>query len=160
MPGRHGPVRGGLISDTHGLVRPEALAALAGADRILHAGDIGGPAVLEALAAIAPVTAIRGNNDADRWGRTLPETEFVEIEGRWIYLVHDLGDLDIDPAAAGVDVVMSGHSHKPALFEDEGVLYVNPGSAGPRRFSLPISVGSLLLAGDGVRAQLTTLEIR
>ena len=153
-------MRVGLISDTHGLVRPEALAALAGADRILHAGDIGGPAVLDALAALAPVTAIRGNNDGDAWGRALPDTELVEIDGRRIYLVHDLGDLDIDPVAAGVDVVMSGHSHKPAVFEERGVLYVNPGSAGPRRFSLPISVGALTLEGCGLRAQLTTLEIR
>ena len=153
-------MRVGLISDTHGLVRPEALAALAGADRILHAGDIGGPGVLASLEALAPVTAIRGNNDADAWGRTLPDTELVEIAGRWIYLVHDLGDLDIDPVAAGVDVVMSGHSHKPALFEEDGVLYVNPGSAGPRRFSLPVSVGALTIDGARTHAELTTLEIR
>ena len=150
-------MRVGLISDTHGLVRPEALDALRGAAHILHAGDIGSAAVLEALARIAPVTAIRGNNDADAWGRSLPDTEMVELGGAWIYLVHDLGDLDIDPAAAGVRVVMSGHSHKPVAFEEEGVLYVNPGSAGPRRFTLPISVGHLEIDGARVEARLETL---
>jgi len=153
-------VRVGLISDTHGLVRPEALAALRGVDHILHAGDIGGAGVLEALSSLAPVTAIRGNNDNDAWGRAVPDTEMVELGGTWVYLVHDLGDLDIDPVAAGVDVVMSGHSHKPAVFEEDGVLYVNPGSAGPRRFSLPISVGTLIIEGGRPRAELTTLETR
>lgn len=150
-------MRVGLISDTHGLVRPEALDALRGVSHILHAGDIGGAAVLEALGGIAPVTAIRGNNDSNDWGRRLPDTEMVELGGAWIYLVHDLGDLDIDPAAAGVRVVMSGHSHKPIAFEEEGVLYVNPGSAGPRRFTLPISIGYLDIHGSEVAASLRQL---
>ena len=153
-------MRVGLISDTHGLVRPEALAALAGVDHILHAGDVGGASVIDALRALAPVTAIRGNNDDDAWGRGLPETEMLELGGRWIYLVHDLGDLDIEPRAAGVDVVMSGHSHQPAVFDQDGVLYVNPGSAGPRRFTLPVSVGYLVLGADDVRAELATLQLR
>ena len=153
-------MRIGLISDTHGLVRPEAIAALRGVDHILHAGDIGGAAVVEALSVIAPVTAIRGNNDTDPWGRALPDTEMVKLGDAWVYLVHDLGDLDIDPLAAGVDVVMSGHSHKPAIDERDGVIYVNPGSAGPRRFSLPISVGHLYLGAGAPRAELSTLEIR
>ena len=155
-------MRVGLISDTHGLLRPEALAALAGCDHILHAGDIGGPEVLEGLAAVAPVTAIRGNNDRDAWGRALPDTEMVQLGGVWIYLVHDLGDLDIDPVAAGIRVVMSGHSHKPAAFEEDGVLYVNPGSAGPRRFTLPISLAHLEVAAAAddatVAATITTLQ--
>ena len=150
-------MRVGLISDTHGLIRPEALEALRGVSHILHAGDIGSAAVLEALGRIAPVTAIRGNNDADAWGRSLPDTEMVELGGAWIYMVHDLGDLDIDPAAAGVQVVMSGHSHKPVVFEEEGVLYVNPGSAGPRRFTLPISIAYLDIDRGGAKATLRTL---
>lgn len=147
----------GLISDTHGLVRPEALAALAGSEHILHAGDIGSAEVLAALARIAPVTAIRGNNDRDAWASHLPETELLELGGAWIYLVHDLGDLDIDPAAAGVQVVLSGHSHKPAVFEEDGVLYVNPGSAGPRRFTLPVSIATLAIEGGTPRAALRTI---
>jgi putative phosphoesterase len=150
-------VRVGLVYDTHGLVRTEVLEALRGVDHILHAGDIGGAEVIEALSAIAPVSAIRGNNDTDEWGRELPDTELVELGGAWIYLVHDLGDLDIDPAAAGVDVVMSGHSHQPALFEEEGVTYVNPGSIGPRRFTLPISLGYLMIGNGTVRAELRAL---
>ena len=150
-------MRIGLVSDTHGLVRTEALEALRGVDHILHAGDVGGERVIAALAAIAPVTAVRGNNDIDEWGRTLPDTDLVELGGAWIYLVHDLGDLDIDPAAAGVDVVMSGHSHKPGLFEEEGVTYVNPGSIGPRRFTLPISLGYLMIGNGTVRAELRAL---
>jgi putative phosphoesterase len=150
-------VRVGLISDTHGLVRPEALDALRGVSHILHAGDIGGATVLDALGRIAPVTAIRGNNDVDAWGRSLPDTEMVELGGAWIYLVHDLGDLDIDPAAAGVRVVMSGHSHKPVSFEEEGVLYVNPGSAGPRRFTLPVSIGYLDIVDGRAGVELRAL---
>jgi uncharacterized protein len=152
-------MRVGLISDTHGLVRPEALAALRGVDYILHAGDIGGEDVLHALRGLAPVTAIRGNNDTGPWGRSLPDTELVQLGGTWIYLVHDLGDLDIDPSAAGVDVVMSGHSHRPAVLEEGGVLYVNPGSAGPRRFTLPVSVAYLMIGTGRPSAHLATLEI-
>ena len=135
----------GLISDTHGLVRPEALAALAGSAHIVHAGDIGDPAVLEALARIAPVTAVRGNNDLGAWAKNLRERETLEIDGTRIYVIHDLAQLELDPAAAGFDVVVSGHSHRPAEERRGGALYVNPGSAGPRRFKLPIAVARLAL---------------
>ena len=127
----------GVISDTHGLVRPEALAALAGVEHIVHAGDIGGDAVLDALRAIAPVTAVRGNNDH---GSPLPETQMIELGGRTFYVLHDLNELDLDPRAAGVDVVVAGHSHKPLHEVRGGVCYLNPGSAGPRRFKLPIAL--------------------
>lgn len=144
----------GVISDTHGLVRPEALARLAGVAQILHAGDIGGPEVLAALAAIAPVTAIRGNNDRDAWARRIPETTTLEIAGRRIHMLHDRGALAIDPRAEGVDVVIAGHSHKPVNEVVDGVLFLNPGSAGPRRFKLPITVALLRITGDGVRAEI------
>src|SRR5262245_33404479 len=121
-------MRIGLISDTHGLLRPEAVAFLRGCERIIHAGDVGDPGILAELAALAPVTAVRGNIDVDPWAESLPETELVEIGGVSIYVLHDLGRLDIEPAAAGVDLVVSGHSHKPAIARRRGVLYVNPGS--------------------------------
>jgi uncharacterized protein len=152
-------VRVGLISDTHGLVRPEALAALRGVDHILHAGDIGTPEVLAALAAIAPVTAVRGNNDRGAWAEAIPEREMLELGGTWIYLLHDRAELDIDPAAAGVQVVMTGHSHKPLVEERDGVVYVNPGSAGPRRFKLPVSVGFLETGNARAVATLAMLEV-
>lgn len=148
----------GLVSDTHGLVRAEALAALAGSDHILHAGDIGTPQVLEAYRHIAPVTAVRGNNDRGPWAGDIPEREMLELGGAWFYLLHDLAELDIDPAAAGVQVVVTGHSHKPAREEREGVIYVNPGSAGPRRFKLPVSVGRVVVAGAKVEATLALLQ--
>lgn len=148
----------GLISDTHGLLRPQALEALAGADLILHAGDVGAEGVLEALAHVAPVRAVRGNVDRGDWAARLPETEVVEAGGTLIYLLHDLNALDLEPAAAGVGVVLSGHSHQPAVFERAGVLYVNPGSAGPRRFRLPVSVGWLHLGEGGPRAEIVELE--
>jgi uncharacterized protein len=135
----------GLISDTHGLLRAEALAALRGSRHIVHAGDIGDPAVLEALARIAPVTAVRGNNDKGPWARKLRDTEALEIARTRIYVIHDLSQLDIDPAAAGIQVVVAGHSHRPAKDLRERVLYVNPGSAGPRRFKLPVTVARLAL---------------
>lgn len=147
----------GVISDTHGLVRPEALAALAGAAHIVHAGDIGGPAVLDALAAIAPVTAVRGNNDRDAWGRALPTTARLELAGQCLYILHDLGDLDLDPRAAGLDVVITGHSHKPMQTRVDGVLHLNPGSAGPRRFKLPISLARLRIVDAELTAELVTL---
>lgn len=147
----------GLISDTHGLLRPEALAALAGSDCIVHAGDIGDPAILEQLAAIAPVTAVRGNNDRGPAWRRVPETEVLDAGGVLIYVIHDLALLDLDPAAAQFRVVVSGHSHQPAQRERDGVLYVNPGSAGPRRFRLPVSAGRLLIRGGGVEAELLEL---
>jgi putative phosphoesterase len=153
-------VRVGLISDTHGLLRPEALAAMAGCDHIVHAGDIGDADVLAALARLAPVTAVRGNNDSAAWADGIPEADMVKVGDAWIYVVHDLAELDIDPEAAGVDVVVAGHSHKPAIERRGDVLYVNPGSAGPRRFTLPISVGYLMIDGRAVQPRLVTLEGR
>jgi putative phosphoesterase len=133
----------GLISDTHGLLRPEALRALEGSDLIVHAGNIGAPEILDFLKAVAPVVAVRGNIDTGAWAPALPATAVVEVGGTLIYVLHDLNELDLDPAAAGFGVVVSGHSHKPASTERSGVLYVNPGSAGSRRFKLPVTVARL-----------------
>jgi putative phosphoesterase len=149
----------GVISDTHGLVRPEALAALAGVERIVHAGDIGAPAVLDALTRIAPVSAVRGNNDRERWAAGIPETDVVEVGDVSLYVLHDLHELDLDPRAAGFAAVIAGHSHQPRQEERDGVLFFNPGSAGPRRFRLPISVGRLTIARGRVAGQLLTLEV-
>ena len=149
----------GVISDTHGLLRPEAVQALRGSDRILHAGDVGSPEILEALAKIAPVTAVRGNVDTDPWARALPATEVVEAGGVSIYMLHDLGQLNLNPEAALFRVVVYGHSHQPKIEEKNGVLYFNPGSAGPRRFHLPVSVGRLMIAAGSVRAEVVELEI-
>lgn len=150
-------VRIGLVSDTHGLLRPEALDFLAGSDYIVHGGDIGGPEILERLAALAPLTVVRGNNDTAGWARALPVSARLAVGGVTLVAVHDVRDLDIDPAAAGVDVVVSGHSHQPSCTRLGGVLYVNPGSAGPRRFRLPISAAELLVEAGDVRARLVTL---
>jgi putative phosphoesterase len=139
----------GLISDTHGLLRPEALAFLRGCEHIVHGGDIGDARILEALADIAPLTAVRGNNDRGAWAEAVPETALIELGGLRFYAIHDLAQLDIDPVAAGFRVVVSGHSHRPRAEERDGVLYLNPGSAGPRRFKLPISAAELLI-DDGV----------
>ncbi|MCL4801587.1 MAG: YfcE family phosphodiesterase [Burkholderiales bacterium] len=147
----------GLISDTHGLLRPEAVAALRGSDRIVHAGDVGSAAVLAALAAIAPVTAVRGNVDRGEWAAALPATATLRVGDVRIYVIHDLAGLDVDPAAAGVQAVVAGHSHRPRIASRGGVLYVNPGSAGPRRFSLPISLARLRISGSRVRARLVEL---
>jgi putative phosphoesterase len=147
----------GVISDTHGLVRPEALDALRGSHRIVHAGDVGAPAVLEALRALAPVTAVRGNNDRGEWAATLPASEAVEVAGRRLYVLHDLHALDLDPAAGGFAAVIAGHSHKPAIEERNGILFVNPGSAGPRRFTLPIAVARLRLSGTKIAAEAILL---
>ena len=149
----------GIISDTHGLLRPEALRALRGSDRILHAGDVGAPEILEALAQIAPVTAIRGNVDTEPWARTLPATEVVNAGGVSIFMLHNLAQLDLKPAAAGFHVVIYGHTHHPKMEEKNGVLYFNPGSAGPRRFNLPVSVGKLVIEEGKVRAKLVSLEV-
>jgi uncharacterized protein len=153
------PVTLGVISDTHGLLRPEAVEALRGSDRILHAGDIGAPEILEALAKIAPVTAVRGNVDTKSWARSLPETEIIDIGGVSIYILHDRGQLDLKPEAAGFRVIVYGHSHHPKIEEKNGVLYFNPGSAGPRRFSLPVSVGRLKIKAGKVEAELVELKI-
>lgn len=152
-------MRAGVISDTHGLLRPGVLPALAGVDHILHAGDVGDAAILEALRAVAPVTAIRGNVDVNGACAQLPETELVELDGVSIYMLHDLGALDLDPVSAGVSAVISGHSHKPKIEQRKGVLYFNPGSAGPRRFSLPVSLGLLLIEHGRVEARLVELQV-
>ncbi len=147
----------GIISDTHGLLRPEALTSLAGVDRILHAGDIGDPHILDALARIAPVTAIRGNIDTRGTCAQLPATEYVSVAGRNLYMVHDVHALDLDPAAAGIVAVISGHSHKPGVSWKQGILYFNPGSAGPVRFSLPVSLGLLEVTEQTIEPSLVTL---
>ncbi|MFI5102159.1 MAG: metallophosphoesterase family protein [Terriglobales bacterium] len=149
----------GVISDTHGLLRSEAVRALRGSDRILHAGDVGSHEILKELAKIAPVTAVRGNVDTDPWTRALPATEVVEAGGISIYMLHDLGQLDLKVKAAAFRVVVYGHSHQPKIEEKNGVLYFNPGSAGPRRFNLPVSVGRLTIEAGEVRAELVELEI-
>lgn len=149
----------GLISDTHGLLRHEAKTLLLGSDHIVHGGDIGDARILEELEAIAPVTAVCGNNDKGFWARALPETALLRIADVLIYIVHDIGQMDIAPPSAGARVVVSGHSHKPSVAEREGVLYVNPGSAGPRRFKLPVSIAELLVDGDSVTANIIELEL-
>jgi putative phosphoesterase len=136
----------GLISDTHGLLRLQALRALEGSDLIIHAGDVGDPEILEALKTLAPVIVVRGNVDTDPWALALPETEVIETVTATIYVLHDVHALDLDPAAAGFQIVVSGHSHKPARTEQGGVLFLNPGSAGPRRFDLPVTVARLDLS--------------
>ncbi len=150
-------IRIGLISDTHGLLRAEALDALAGSHRIVHAGDVGDPAVLARLAAVAPVTAVRGNNDRGAWARALPESEVLEIGGKLLYVLHDLHDLDVDPAAAGFHVVVAGHSHRAGVEHRHGVLFVNPGSAGPRRFRLRVTVGDLRIRDDELDVRVIDL---
>jgi putative phosphoesterase len=147
----------GVISDTHGLVRPEALEALGGVERILHAGDVGGPEVLAALAKVAPVVAVRGNNDVGPWARRLRETEVVTVGGARLMILHDVTDLAVDPTAAGLAAVVAGHSHRPSVEERGGVFFFNPGSAGPRRFKLPVAVGRLYVSPGAVRWELVRL---
>jgi putative phosphoesterase len=147
----------GVISDTHGLVRPEAVEALKGSELIIHAGDVGGPEVLEELGRVAPVVAVRGNNDRGAWAEALAEFEAFEVNKTFVYVLHDLKELDIAPAAAGFRVVVSGHSHKPLVEERRGVLYLNPGSAGPRRFKLPVTVARLRLNGGDASAEIINL---
>jgi putative phosphoesterase len=149
----------GVLSDTHGLVRPEALAALRGCELILHAGDVGTPAVLEALRGLAPVVAIRGNNDRGAWAEALPRTEVVEVGEALLYLVHDAAELDLDPVAAQLAAVISGHSHRPSARVRDGVLYLNPGSAGPRRFRLPVALARLEVRGRGLVPELVELVV-
>jgi uncharacterized protein len=147
----------GVISDTHGLVRAEALEALRGSEMIIHAGDIGGAEVIEALRRVAPVVAVRGNNDRGEWAEAFPEHEAVEVGAAAVYVLHDLSEIDISPEPAGFRVVVSGHSHRPLAEERRGVLYLNPGSAGPRRFKLPVTVARLTLSGDDARAEIVKL---
>jgi putative phosphoesterase len=151
-------IRIGLISDTHGLLRPEAKAFLSGSEIIIHAGDIGNAGILSELRLIAPVTAVRGNNDSGAWAEELNETELLRMGDFSIYAIHDLARLGIDPSAAGIRAVVSGHSHKARVEERGGVLFVNPGSAGPRRFKLPIAVGEIIVRGAAISAK--TVDLR
>ena len=148
----------GVISDTHGLLRPEALLALEGCKLVVHAGDIGSPDILPSLTRLARVEAVRGNVDIEPWARQISETAVVEVEGRSLYVLHDVKQLDLDPRAAGFDAVISGHSHIPANEMRDGVLYFNPGSAGPKRFRLPVSVGRLWIGCNGIRAEIVLLD--
>jgi len=150
----------GVLADTHGLIRPEMLDALSGASWIVHAGDVGAPDVLESLARIAPVAAVRGNNDSGSWGESLPHDEVVEVGAVRLYVIHDLSELEIDPAAAGFRVVITGHAHIPSIETREGVLYLNPGSAGPRRFSHPVTVARLKIHDDAIEPEIVHLTPR
>ena len=147
----------GVISDTHGLVRPAAIELLRGSELIIHCGDIGDPAVLDALRALAPVRAVRGNNDRGGWAAKLPCSEIVEAGGQMLYVLHDVSELDLEPAAAGFVAVLSGHSHRPSVERRRGVLYLNPGSAGPRRFTLPIAVAKLTVSPRRCDARIVEL---
>jgi putative phosphoesterase len=147
----------GITSDTHGLLRPEAEERLAGVDHIIHAGDIGRPEIIDALRRIAPVTAIRGNVDSGEWAREYPDTKLLRLAGKSIYILHDLKTLQVDPCA-GFDVIVSGHSHVPTIETLCGILYLNPGSAGPRRFKLPITLATLEVAPGGMRPEIHDLE--
>ncbi len=149
-------LRMGLISDTHGLLRSEARAFAGGCDYIIHGGDIGSAAILEQLYGMAPLIAVKGNNDTQPWAAHLPQTEMIRVGGIFIYVIHDISRLDIEPHAAGVQVIVSGHSHKPLIELRDGILYINPGSCGPKRFKLPISVGEIMV--DGTRVKARTLE--
>jgi uncharacterized protein len=153
-------MRVGVISDTHGLLRPEAIDALRGSELIVHAGDVGKPDVLESLRAIAPTIAVRGNVDTGAWAATLPSTEVIEVGDLHLYVLHDLSALDLDPKAAGFAAVIFGHSHRPAAELKDGVLFLNPGSAGPRRFSLPITLARLRVAGGRLAHEIVELHVK
>ncbi|MBI3897727.1 MAG: metallophosphoesterase family protein [Gammaproteobacteria bacterium] len=158
MPTKFNGVRRiGVISDTHGLLRPEAVTALAGVDLIIHAGDIGAAEVLEQLRSIAPLVAIRGNNDTEKWARDIPETEAVEVNDSLIYVLHNIRDLDIDVEAAGFHLVIAGHSHQPSIERRGSVMFLNPGSAGPRRFTLPIALALLHMNTEPFGAEIVEL---
>ena len=149
----------GLISDTHGLIRPQAIEALQGVDLIIHAGDIGKPEVVSVLKDVAPVAAIKGNIDSGAWAKLLPDTKLVKAGGMRLFIIHNVRELDCDPVARGFQVVVSGHSHKPSVSTRDGVLFVNPGSAGPRRFKLPIAVGKLFIEDNRVNAAIIELPV-
>jgi putative phosphoesterase len=155
----HGETLVGIISDTHGLLRPEAVAALTGADLIIHAGDVGKPEVIEALRAIAPIHVVRGNIDTASWAEALPMTARVDVGQRQFFVLHEIAQLDLDPAAAGFAAVVYGHSHQPAIETRAGVLFLNPGSAGPRRFKLPIAVARVIVSGRELRPQIVELKV-
>jgi putative phosphoesterase len=152
------PITVGVISDTHGLLRPQAMKALKGSDLIVHAGDVGGPEILEQLGGIAPTFAVRGNVDTAAWAKALPMTEVVEAGHLQLYVLHDIATLDVDPHAAGFAAVIFGHSHRPSAESRRGVLYLNPGSAGPRRFTLPIAVARLRVVGDQLAHEMIELQ--
>jgi uncharacterized protein len=149
----------GIISDTHGLMRPEALDTLRDSDLVVHAGDVDSPDVIQALRCLGPVFSVRGNVDRDAWTDTFPTTRVVEVENNRLYVLHDLNQLDLDPVAAGFHVVISGHSHQPSVSTTRGVLYVNPGSAGPRRFRLPVTVAKLTIGAEAPVAQIIRLRV-
>lgn len=151
-------VKVGVLADTHGLLRPGVLEALAGCDLLVHAGDAGKPEILESLRSIAPVYAVRGNVDRGSWVGALPETQVIAVEQVHLFVLHDLNELEIDPAAAGFQAVISGHTHQPLIEERAGVLFLNPGSAGPRRFHRPVSLARLYVRGMAVRAEIVILD--
>jgi uncharacterized protein len=151
-------VRVGLVSDTHGLMRPEAIAALKGSDLIIHAGDIGSPHVLERLRELAPTHAVRGNIDTEPWAMAIPECEIVRVGGQRLFVLHDISELSIDPMREGYGAVIFGHSHRPSAEIRDGVLFVNPGSAGPRRFRLPVTVASIVVSGGNMSPEFITLS--
>jgi len=157
MPDRDTVV--GVISDTHGLLRPEAVAALRGSDLIIHAGDVGKPEVIEALRAIAPTFVVRGNIDKAHWAQALPMTELVAVGESQFFVLHDIADLDLDPATAGFAAVVYGHSHQPSTETREGVLFLNPGSAGPRRFTLPVTVARVVVSARGLASEIVELKV-
>lgn len=149
----------GVVADTHGLLRPEALEALQGSDVIVHAGDVGRPEILDALREVAPVHAVRGNVDRGGWAQALPATEVVQVGDAFLYVLHDVGELDVDPVAAGFHAVIFGHSHRPGTEARNGVLFLNPGSAGPRRFKLPVTVAKIAVRGTLLAPVLVTLKV-
>ena len=149
----------GVISDTHGLLRPQAVAAMRGADLIIHAGDVGNPDIVKALADIAPTFAVRGNVDTAAWAADLPMTELVDVGARQFFVLHQIAELDFDPAAAGFAAVVFGHSHQPLIEMRQGVLFLNPGSAGPRRFNLPIALARVVVSGASMRPEIVELQL-
>ena len=149
----------GLISDTHGLLRPEAVTALRGSDFIVHAGDIGDSSILDRLSEIAPTTAVRGNNDKGDWASRIPEKEVLDVGTILIHVLHDIAELDLDPVAAGFHVIVAGHSHRPSIQWRDSVLFINPGSAGPRRFKLPVSVAKLAISAGAISPRLIELDV-
>jgi putative phosphoesterase len=149
----------GVISDTHGLLRPEAIRALRGANMIIHAGDVGNPAVIEELRGVAPTFVVRGNIDKEHWAATLPMTAVVGVGERLFYVLHEISQLDFDPAAAGFAAVVFGHSHVPSMESREGVLFLNPGSAGPRRFKLPVAIARVRVSGERMDSEIVELQV-
>jgi putative phosphoesterase len=149
----------GIISDTHGLLRPEALNVLQNSDLIVHAGDIGSPLVISGLENLAPVIAVRGNMDSEKWATKIPLTELIEVKGLFVHVIHDIARLGVVPETAGIRIIINGHTHKPRIREEKGVLYINPGSAGPRRFTYPVSVSVLQVIGGSVNARIIKLNV-